>query len=190
MLEDVPRSRVAGVALLVLLVVLVGSLTACGGMQPQEVQDVTVSPSITVTSSAFQEGKPIPVEYTCNGAGRIPPLAWSGTPSDAVALALVVDDPDAPSGTFTHWVVLDLPSGTSKLDGEVLPAGAVEAKNSGGRVGWYPPCPPSGIHRYRFTVYALSKATGLPDGTGLDQALRAVGETAVAQGRLVGTYGR
>ncbi|MGW5238471.1 YbhB/YbcL family Raf kinase inhibitor-like protein [Monashia sp. NPDC004114] len=185
-----PRSRVAGVVLLVLLVVLVEALAACGGTQPQEVQSVTVSPSITVTSNAFQDGKPMPVDYTCNGAGRIPPLAWSGTPSDAAALALVVDDPDAPSGTFTHWVVLDLPSGTIKLDGDVLPTGAVQAKNSGGRVGWYPPCPPSGIHRYRFTVYALSKATGLPNGVGLDQALGAVGDNAVAQGRLVGTYGR
>ncbi len=190
MLEDVPRSTVARVVLLVLLVALVAVLTACGSTQPQEVQSVTSSTSITVTSSAFQEGKPIPVEFTCNGAGKIPPLAWTGTPSDAAALALVVDDPDAPSGTFTHWVVLDLPSGTSKLDGGTLPGGAVQATNSGGRVGWYPPCPPSGIHRYRFTVYALSKATGLPTGAGLAEALRAVESTAVAQGRLVGTYGR
>jgi Raf kinase inhibitor-like YbhB/YbcL family protein len=190
MLEGVPRSKVAQVARLVVLGVLAGALTACGGTQPQEVDSVTVSPSITVTSSAFQEGQPIPVEFTCKGASKIPPLAWSGTPSNAAALALVVDDPDAPSGTFTHWVVLDLPSATSKLAGDALPSGAVQGMNSGGRVGWYPPCPPSGIHRYRFTVYALSKATGLPSGAPLDEALRSVGSTAVAQGRLTGTFGR
>ena len=151
---------------------------------------MTGSQSITVTSRAFTEGRPIPVEYTCNGAGGIPPIAWSGAPSDAAALALVVDDPDAPSGTFTHWVVLDLPPGTSQLGDDALPAGAVQATNSGGRAGWFPPCPPSGTHRYRFTVHALSKATGLRNGAPLDEALRAIGASTVAQGRLTGTYGR
>jgi Raf kinase inhibitor-like YbhB/YbcL family protein len=172
------------------VVALVAVLAACGTGQPEEVASVNGSQTITVKSSAFEEGRPIPVEYTCKGAGSIPPLAWSGVPSDAAALALVVDDPDAPSGTFTHWVVLDLPSGTSDLGGGALPAGAVEATNSGGRVGWYPPCPPSGIHHYRFTVHALSKPTGLANGVGLTDALKAIQADSVAQGRLVGTYGR
>ena len=80
---------------------------------------------------AFKEGQPIPAEYSCDGAGRIPPLAWQGAPAEA-PVALVVDDPDAPSGTFTHWVVLDLPSGTAELSGASLPSGAVEATNCPG----------------------------------------------------------
>jgi Raf kinase inhibitor-like YbhB/YbcL family protein len=111
-------------------------------------------------------------------------------PQGAAALALVVDDPDAPRGTFTHWVVLDLPAETIGIEGRALPQGAVQAENSGGGAGYYPPCPPSGVHHYRFTVFALAKPTGLRDGAGLDAALRAVESSAVAQGRLVGVYSR
>ena len=151
---------------------------------------MTAPSSITVTSSAFQDGRPIPAQFTCDGAGAVPPLSWSGTPTDAAALAVVVDDPDAPSGTFTHWIVLDLPSATTGIDGGAVPSGAVQAKNSGSRTGWFPPCPPSGTHRYRFTVYALSRRLGLPNGVALGEALRAVQAATVAQGRLVGTYSR
>lgn len=151
---------------------------------------MTAPESISVTSTAFAEGQQIPAAYTCDGAGRVPPLAWSGTPTDAAAQAIVVDDPDAPRGTFTHWVVLDLPAGTRELATDVLPAGAAEAANSAGRPGYYPPCPPSGTHRYRFTVYALDRPTSLAAGTDLSTALRAVRDRAVAQGRLTGTYRR
>ena len=171
------------------VVAAVAAVAACGEGRQEEVPDVTPNQSITVTSSAFKEGQPIPAEYSCDGPGRIPALSWQGAPTDA-PLALVVDDPDAPRGTFTHWVVLDLPSGTTELDGESLPAGATEAMNSGGRVGWYPPCPPSGTHRYRFTVHALSRATGVPDGAPLDRALGAIRGFAVASGTLEGTYSR
>ena len=164
-------------------------LAACGDAQ-EEVPSVTASQSITVTSSAFAQGARIPAEFTCDGAGKVPPLAWSGAPRDAAALAVVVDDPDAPSGTFTHWVVLDLPATSTRLDGGALPPGATQATNSGGRSGWYPPCPPSGSHRYRFTVYALSRPTALGNGAPLDDALSAIASSAVAQGRLVGTYSR
>src|SRR5262245_24012944 len=123
-----------GVAPFVAVCALVMGLAACGSAAEQEEPTVPdVQTTITVTSSAFTEGRAIPVEFSCDGAGRIRPLAWSGAPADAAALALVVDDPDAPSGTFTHWAVLDLPSGTSQLAGESLPSGAVQAMNSGGR---------------------------------------------------------
>lgn len=146
--------------------------------------------TITVTSTAFGEGEPIPTEFTCDGPGRVPPIAWSGTPADAGAVALVVDDPDAPRGTFTHWVVLDLPATTSELGGGPVPSGGVEARNSGGKASWYPPCPPSGTHRYRFTVYALDRPTELGAGADLDTALAAVERLATTHGRLIGTYRR
>jgi Raf kinase inhibitor-like YbhB/YbcL family protein len=190
MLGFAPRAAGTVVSLAAVVVAVVAVVAACDGGQPQEVPKVTSPESITVTSSAFTQGQPIPAEFTCDGPGTVPPLAWEGVPTNAAALALVVDDPDAPSGTFTHWVVLDLPSATKGLTGGSLPAGAVQATNSGGRVGWYPPCPPSGTHHYRFVVHALSKATGLANGAPLKDALRAIDAATMAQGRLVGTYTR
>lgn len=147
-------------------------------------------PTITVTSDAFADGQAIPRRFSCDGAGDVPPLAWHGGPRDAKAQAVVVDDPDASRGTFTHWVVLDLPLGVTSLTGGVLPSGATQATNSGGRPGWYPPCPPSGTHHYRFTVYALRQPTGLANGAPLDKALAAVRAQAMTWGQLVGTYHR
>jgi Raf kinase inhibitor-like YbhB/YbcL family protein len=146
--------------------------------------------TMTVTSDAFTDGGAIPRRFSCDGPGEVPSLSWSGTPAGTVAHAIVVDDPDAPSGTFTHWVVLDLPADLHGLTDGTLPSGAVQAKNSGGRAGWYPLCPPSGTHRYRFTVYALKRRTGLADNAPLDAALRAIGADAIASGRLSGTYSR
>jgi len=144
---------------------------------------------ITVTSPAFSDGAPIPTEHTCEGADVSPPLAWTGVPADAGALALVVDDPDAPAGTFTHWVVLDIPVGTDGVDEGSVPPGA-QARNSAGHASWFGPCPPRGTHRYRFAVHALSEPTGLPAGAPLDAALRAIAERSVTQGLLVGTFTR
>lgn len=114
--------------------------------------------TLHVTSPAFGDGENIPPEHTCRGAGTAPPLEWSGVPEIARSLALVVSDPDAPRGTFLHWVLYDIPVSVTRLP--EVPGAAREAANSAGRIGWYPPCPPGGTHRYRFTVYALSSAVG------------------------------
>jgi Raf kinase inhibitor-like YbhB/YbcL family protein len=143
------------------------------------------SAALTVTSDAFTDGGTIPAAYTCSGAGRVPTIAWSGDLRGAVALAVVVDDPDAPGGTFVHRIVLDLPATTTSL-GTELPTGAHEAENSAGQTGWYAPCPPSGTHHYRFTVYGLKSRTGLPAGAATADALNAINARTVVQGRLVG----
>ncbi|MEJ1105543.1 MULTISPECIES: YbhB/YbcL family Raf kinase inhibitor-like protein [unclassified Kribbella] len=151
---------------------------------------MTAPSSITVTSRAFQDGGKIPKKYSCDGDDVSPPLAWKGLPTNLGAVALVVDDPDAPRGTFTHWVLLDLdPTTTSIAEGQV-PTGAKQANNSAGRASYFGPCPPSGTHHYRFTVYALSEATGLPDGAKLDDALTAIDSRTLARGRLTGLYKR
>ena len=174
------------------LVALAAVAASCSGGQPTTPEEsiVTARDAISVTSTAFRDGQPIPAQFTCDGKGGSPPLAWEGVPAGAAALALVVDDPDAPRGTFVHWVVLDIPLGTTAVQGGAVPAGGAQARNTAGHASYYGPCPPSGMHHYRFTVYALSRPTGLPDGAALDQALRAVGSAATAQGRLVGTYAR
>jgi Raf kinase inhibitor-like YbhB/YbcL family protein len=161
-------------------------VAGCSDESEPAVQPATDAPTtLTVTSTAFEEGGAIPEQYTCDGDGEVPPLAWSGDLGGGESLAVVVDDPDAPSGTFVHWIVLDLPAGTTSL-GEALPSGAVEAENSAGDSGWTPPCPPSGTHHYRFTVYALRSSTGLEDGVGMDEALTAIDDAALARGRLTG----
>lgn len=168
------------------------ALSACSD-SPADHPAATIAPSapatITVTSPSFTEGAPIPAEFTCRGGGKVPVVAWSGDVHGATALAVVVDDPDAPNGTYVHRVVLDLPPTTTELSADP-PAGATQSKNSSGKPGWTPPCPPSGTHHYRFTVYGLSAATRLPDGAPLNDALTAISKTTVAQGRLTGTVSR
>ncbi len=161
----------------------------CDGGQANE--PATAAPAgITVTSTAFRDGGTIPVKYTCDGDGVSPPLAWTGAPANTGALAIVVDDPDAPSGTFTHWVVLDLePTTTSIAEGQ-LPPNAKQAANSAGNPAYDGPCPPSGTHHYRFTIYALSEATALPDGAKLDEALKAIDSKTIARGRLTALFSR
>ncbi len=155
--------------------------------------EATASPApFTLTSSAFRDGGTIPKALTCDGADRSPPLSWTGVPSGAAALVLVVDDPDA--NDFVHWLVLDLPADTAgSLPGDVT-AGASspqQGRNGFGRVGWGGPCPPSGTHHYRFTLSALAAPlhlAGHPDGAAVRAALRDA--TVVARARLTGTYRR
>lgn len=167
-----------------LAVVLLGG---CGGDSPAEPAR-SAPAGIRVTSPAFAAGAAIPRTYTCRGANESPPLQWSGVPAGAARLALVVADPDAPGGTYVHWVLLDIDPEVTSLPRGAGPAGAHAARNSGGHARYDGPCPPSGTHHYRFTVYALRAATGLPDGADLETALAAVDESAVARGTLVGTF--
>jgi Raf kinase inhibitor-like YbhB/YbcL family protein len=159
-------------------------LAGCGGSAPSAPAP-SAAQNLQVSSTAFTGGGPIPAEFTCTGGGRRPPLAWSGDLRGAAALAVIVDDPDAPGGDYYHWVVVDLPAGTTEL-GDAVPAAAHQLKNSAGATAWTPPCPPSGTHHYRFTVYGLSTPTGLGPGTSLEDAFSAIQQTAVVQGRLTG----
>ncbi|MGI5246399.1 YbhB/YbcL family Raf kinase inhibitor-like protein [Dactylosporangium sp. CA-139066] len=165
----------------VVVLAALGALTACSDTKTPEGPPTT----LTVTSSDFTEGATIPADFTCKGAGRVPSLSWSGDTKGAKALAVVVDDPDAPSGTYVHWIVLDLPASATALSSNGV-RGLKEAKNSASEKGWTPPCPPSGTHHYRFTVYALKQPTGLGDGAERSDALDAIGKNSVASGRLTG----
>jgi Raf kinase inhibitor-like YbhB/YbcL family protein len=163
---------------------------ACGGGDDTEEPATDLADSITVTSSAFEADEPIPTHYTCDGHDISPPLTWDGVPADAGAVALVVDDPDAPGGTYVHWIVLDMDPTTTSIDEGSVPSGGVQAANSNGDAAYAGPCPPSGTHHYRFTVYALDQPTGLADGADTDEALAAIDEHATTRGRLTGTYSR
>ena len=162
--------------------------TGCGFFGDKVTEPGSTAPStLTVTSSAFDDGAPIPREFTCNGDNVSPPLAWSGVPDDARALALVVTDPDAPGGTYVHWVLMNLDPATTALAAGDVPADARQAKNSAGHAKYDGPCPPSGTHRYRFTVYVMRTPTTLSNGVDTGRALAAIDAKAVGRGTLVGT---
>ena len=147
-----------------------------------------VPATMTVTSSAFTAGGAIPARYTCKGDNVSPPLRWSAPPAGTQELALVVDDPDAPGGTFVHWVLAGIPASLTQLQENAVPEGAREARNSKGS-GYTGPCPPSGkAHHYRFTVYALGRSPEVAQDADPVQAIGAIQAAATAQGQLVGTF--
>src|SRR6266516_726015 len=134
---------------------------------------------LKVTSTAFTEGQPIPKQYTCDGINISPPLEWSGVPKNAKTIAIICDDPDAPAGTWVHWVVYNLPADKIGLientpATETLPGGGMQGTNDFKKFGYGGPCPPSGTHRYFFKLYALDFATSLDVGATKDQLLKAI----------------
>lgn len=148
--------------------------------------------TLTVTSPAFAEGGTIPQKFTCDGTEVSPPLQWSGIPDEAASLALVVDDPDAPGGTFLHWTLFGMDPSVGGLEEGTISDGALEGINDSGRTGYGGPCPPRGDnpHRYVFTVYALSSPIEAQAGAAEAEVRSAIAELAIAEGRLTGTYGR
>jgi Raf kinase inhibitor-like YbhB/YbcL family protein len=168
------------------------ALAACGGGERASGPPPAAPDRITLTSSAFDDGGTIPERFSCDGDDVSPPLAWSGVPDDARELALLVDDPDAPGGTFVHWVLFKLPADRDGLEAAELPQGARQGENSSGDTGYAGPCPPKGDepHHYEFTLYALSAPLDLPNGAAADEVRDAVGRAAVARGQIVGRFGR
>ena len=187
-------SALASGAAISLVVALISQCTAA-------TEDVAVkagAPKATVdlSSSGFKEGKTIPKEFTADGKDESPPLKWTGVPAEAKSLALICDDPDAPVGTWVHWVIYDLPAGSQELAGslptrETLPSGARQGLNSWKNVGWGGPSPPPGKpHRYFFKLYALDKKLDLAAGADKQKLLAAMKDHVLAQAKLMGTYGR
>jgi Raf kinase inhibitor-like YbhB/YbcL family protein len=157
------------------------------------------SMAVSVSSSAFREGERIPAKYTCDGAGVSPPLALGDAPSGTASWALIMDDPDAPRGTWVHWVAYDIAPGTRELP-EALPTSdtlpqlgsARQGQNSSKKTGYGGPCPPPGHgpHHYVFKVYALDRALGLAPGATKADVERAMAGHILGEARLTGTYER
>lgn len=147
-----------------------------------------------LTSSAFAEGTLIPRKYSCDGDDVSPPLAWSDVPAGARSLALICDDPDAPVGTWVHWVVFNLPPTVMGLS-EGVPAqkaaaGGMHGANSWRRLGYGGPCPPSGTHRYFFKLYALDTTLALDNTATAKDVQAALAGHVLAQAQLMGKYQR
>ena len=151
--------------------------------------------AISVTSSAFEEGAAIPRQFTCDGADISPPLSWSGVPDGTRSLALISDDPDAPSGTWVHWVLFNIPTEKTELPEGIpgdttLSTGARHGVNDFGRFGYGGPCPPGGTHRYYFKLYALDTVLELPGRITKADLLDAMRGHILAEGQLMGKYSR
>ncbi len=146
--------------------------------------------ALTVTSTAFTEGANIPRKYTCQGESVSPQVEWSGAPAETQSFALFLEDPDAPSGTFYHWIAFDIPRSVTKIDEGAQQVGK-SGKNSAGKTGYIGPCPPSGTHRYIFTIYALDvSSVNLSAGATRDQVVAALKGHILAQGQLMGRYAK
>jgi Raf kinase inhibitor-like YbhB/YbcL family protein len=157
---------------------------------------MSATPPIKLSSGSFTHGSLIPVQHTCDGEDLSPPLSWSEVPLERRSLALVCDDPDAPRGTWVHWVLYNLPAQSVELSAGVptdpkLPSGACQGRNDSGEIGYMGPCPPLGKpHRYYFRLYALDTLLSLPPGVSKAELEKAVEGHVLAQGTLMGTYQR
>ncbi len=186
-----------------MMILLVAGL---GGCAPRKTATVAPEPqakpvavaSLTLSSPAFEPDAPIPAKHTADGQDLSPELHWTGDlPEQTQALALVMDDPDAPGGTFTHWLAYDLPKTATGLPEGVDPDamlpedGGKQGTNGFGKIGYGGPAPPPGsLHHYHFTLYALNAPIGLEPGAQRPQFDRAIKDHVIAQGELVGTYAR
>ena len=150
----------------------------------------------TITSTAFRHGDVIPKKYTGDGADVSPPLAWADAPGQTAAFVLICADPDAPAGTWTHWVLYDIPATTNALPENLPPdktvaGGAKHGINDFRRYGYGGPAPPPGRpHRYVFRLYALKDKTGLPPGADRKEVLKAMEGRILGEAGLMGMYGR
>ncbi len=188
--------------------VLIAALSACGTSAgatisptsqpapsastaaPETSQPAAGGGGLMVTSTAFTEGGNIPQKYSCQGEKVSPELKWSGAPAATKSFALIVEDPDAPSGTFIHWVAFDIPASQTEIIEGANQAGK-GGKNSAGQNTFTPPCPPSGSHRYIFNIYALDVASlNLNPGATRDQVTNAMQGHILAQGKLMGRYAK
>ncbi len=189
----------------IVIALVLGSTAGCGQADPLPSPERL---TIRVWSSAFTDDGMIPSRFTCDGSDRSPALAWSGVPEKSRTLALICDDPGAPGGTWSHWVVFNLPARLTGLkEGvpatEAVPAPSMEESspmgsevdarqgtNDFGKLGYGGPCPPRGTHRYFFRLYALDDKLELGSKATRADVLKAIKDHILAQGRLIGNYTR
>jgi Raf kinase inhibitor-like YbhB/YbcL family protein len=175
---------------------LIGVACWLTAASPLVAAELKAQQKIVLTSAAFQAGADIPRKYTCDAEDISPPLRWTNAPAGAKSFALIADDPDAPGGTWVHWVIYDLPADTKELPEavaktEALPSGAKQGVNDFRKLGYNGPCPPSGsTHRYYFRLYALDAPANLKPRATKQQVLEAVKGHMLGEGELMGRYRR
>lgn len=174
----------------IILIALIFCVQVYAGQNEED-----ISMKIVVTSSAFKEGEMIPAKYTCDGEDMSPPLGWSGIPQEAKSVAMISDDPDAPMGTWVHWVIYNMPFDLNGLpenvpQKETLENGTTQGINDSRQTGYGGPCPPSGVHRYYFKIYALDTKLSLSPKATKKDLENAMKGHILAEGQLMGRYKR
>ena len=142
-----------------------------------------------IASVAFEDNGTIPPDYTCDGENISPPLSIADVPEEAKSLVLIIDDPDAPEGIFTHWILFNIPPETEDIDEDDVPEGARQGLNSNDNAGYTGPCPPGGIHHYHFRLYALDNTLNFPSPPNKEDIEDAMEGRTIDQAELVGLYG-
>jgi Raf kinase inhibitor-like YbhB/YbcL family protein len=177
-------------------VALAGSLTGCGLIGQPQNKSAELSEWFTVNSPVFRDGADMPPRYGCTkypgGQGKTPPLRWSGVPTDKTkSFAIVVDDPDAGSGAYVHWVIAGIGGNITEIVEGSRPAKTwVEGLNTSKKADYVPPCPPKGEkHRYRYTIYALDDTAPFKSDAPLKDSLAAIAKHTVGRGRITGNFG-
>jgi hypothetical protein len=184
------------------LLLCVTLLAACAPSAPATPEQTITDPlamedalSIEITSSAFSQGQPIPEKFTCKGEDISPALSWTEPPAGTQSFALIMDDPDAPAGTWVHWVLFNIPVSARSLpetfpSDAILPDGSMSGNSSFGGPGYGGPCPPSGTHRYFFKLYALDEMLAISAGATKGELEKAMVGHILAQGELMGTFSK
>lgn len=178
--------------LIILFFVALGALSYFLMTKPQEAPLIKSvhSGKMTLSSTAFQNMEKIPKKHTCDGEDVNPPLSITGIPEKTQSLVLIVDDPDAPMGTWTHWLVWNIAPAFRTLSEKSIPESGVEGKNSGGIYGYEGPCPPSGTHRYFFKIYAIDANLETPKDVSPENLMKAIEGHILDSAELIGTYSR
>lgn len=169
---------------------IVSGLLACAAVVAATTEEEAMEGTFAISSPAFSQGRPIPARFTADGPDISPELRIENAPAGVAAFALIMDDPDAPVGTWVHWVVWNLPPTTRTIAEGSLPDGAVEGRNSWGRNEYNGPAPPSGTHRYFFKLYALDTSLSFAHPPTKQQLEQAMKGHVLAHAELVGTYAR
>ncbi|HXH50444.1 MAG TPA: YbhB/YbcL family Raf kinase inhibitor-like protein [Terriglobia bacterium] len=192
-----PSRCAPGLRITILFSLLLAIPAACGNSALKSAQSPDPSQSgFRIESSAFKEGAFIPARFSCQGENVSPSLKWTDPPAGTRSLALIVDDPDAPGGTWTHWVVFNLPAQTRAMDenapkGDELPKGGLQGLTSFGSVGYGGPCPPPGkAHRYFFKLYAADTSLSLKPGTAREEVVAALKGHTLGEAQLMGRFKR
>jgi len=178
--------------IIILVLILGGIIFLFWQEKPKEEipSELALPKIMKISSFAFENNSPIPSKYTCDGQDINPPLEIEDIPEEAQSLVLVVDDPDAPIGTFLHWLVFNINPDVSLIEENSLPSGAVQGRNGFGKESYGGPCPPFGEHRYFFKIYALDKKLDLLSGSRLKEVEGAIQDHILDQAQLIGLYQR
>jgi len=178
-----------------LMITMLGAVGCAASEKPADLTKGGEGVTMQITSTAFAQGDIMPAEYTVDGADVSPPLAWGKVPAGTKSIALICDDPDAPMGTWVHWVAWNLPPTSTGLpkavpQGDTIAGGGMQGKNGSGKLGYSGPAPPSGTHRYFFKVYALDTELDLSAGSSNANLLKAMEGHVIGSGELMGRYSR